>query len=125
MSASAAVSAASANKQLKALGDLANQGSASSVTADPPVSGKGKTFQSSEPAEDPRELFREFVGETLFGQMLASMHSTHDKAAYFHGGHAEEVFQKQLDQQMVQEMTESSADKFADPMFDLFQLQRR
>lgn len=75
--------------------------------------------------DDPKELFREFVGETLFGQLLASMHSTHDKPAYFHGGQAEEIFQQQLDQQMVQEITESSADKIADPMYELFQMQRR
>jgi Rod binding domain-containing protein len=75
--------------------------------------------------KDPaRETFRQFVGETVFGQMLASMRKTVDKAPYFHGGRAEEVFQNQLDQQLASEIAKSSADRFADPMFDLFMLQR-
>lgn len=68
-------------------------------------------------AEEVRDTFRQFVGEAFFGQMLKSMRSTQGKPAYFHGGHAEEVFQGQLDQIMSERMTEVSADKIADPMF--------
>lgn len=68
-------------------------------------------------AEEVQDTFRQFVGEAFFGQMLKSMRSTQGKAAYFHGGHAEEVFQGQLDQLLSEEMTESSADQIADPMF--------
>ncbi|MGI9429746.1 MAG: rod-binding protein, partial [Bythopirellula sp.] len=46
-----------------------------------------------------------------------SMRSTQGKPAYFHGGQAEEVFRGQLDQTLAQEMTATSADKIADPMF--------
>ena len=67
--------------------------------------------------EEVRDTFRQFVGEAFFGQMLKSMRSTQEKSAYFHGGHAEEVFQGQLDQVLSEEMTESSADQIADPMF--------
>ena len=42
-----------------------------------------------------------------------------------HGGRVEEVFQKQLDQVMVEELTEASADSIASPMFDLFNMQKR
>ena len=49
--------------------------------------------------------------------MLKSMRSTQDKPAYFHGGQAEEIFRGQLDQTLAQEMTKTSADKLADPMF--------
>ena len=68
-------------------------------------------------AEEVRDAFRSFVGESFFGQMFKSMRSTQGKPAYFHGGQAEEIFRGQLDQTMAQEMTKSSADQFADPMF--------
>jgi peptidoglycan hydrolase FlgJ len=73
--------------------------------------------QQFEAAQEVRDTFRKFVGEAFFGQMLKAMRSTQDKPAYFHGGHAEEVFQSQLDQVMSEHMTEASADKIADPMF--------
>jgi peptidoglycan hydrolase FlgJ len=71
-----------------------------------------------------RETFRQFVGEAVFTQLISSMRKTVQEPAYFHGGQAEKTFQAQLDQQLAQEITKSSADKFADPMFDLFMLQR-
>ena len=82
------------------------------------------------PQKDPHNLetraaFREFVGETVFGQMLSSMRKTVDKPAYFHGGRAEEVFQGQLDQELAREVTKASADRLADPMFELFMMQQR
>ncbi len=76
-------------------------------------------------SEDPlREAFRDFVGQTMFGQMLQSMRTTVGKPAYFHGGRGEEVFQQQLDQLLVEKISDSSASTVADPMFELFQLQR-
>ncbi len=72
-----------------------------------------------------RKNFTQFVGETLFGSMLASMRKSVGKPAYMHGGRTEEVFQKQLDQAIVEELTESSAESIANPMYDLFQLQRQ
>ena len=68
-------------------------------------------------AKEVRQAFRSFVGEAFFRQMLKSMRSTQEKPAYFHGGQAEEVFRSQLDQALAEEMTKSSADKIADPMF--------
>lgn len=67
-----------------------------------------------------KEAFRDFVGTTLFGQMLSTMRDSVGKPAYFHGGQAEEIFQQQLDQVLVDELTESSASSIADPMYDLF-----
>lgn len=80
----------------------------------PPVASAAEQFES---AREVRDTFRQFVGEAFFGQMLKAMRSTQGKPAYFHGGHAEEVFQSQLDQVMSEHMTEASADKIADPMF--------
>lgn len=72
-----------------------------------------------------KELFQQFVGETLFGQMLKSMRKSVPKSAYFHGGRGEEIFQQQLDQILAEKMSRTSAEKLSDPMFELFQLQRR
>lgn len=71
-----------------------------------------------------QEAFRQFVGNTLYGQMLKSMRSTLDKPAYMHGGKTEEIFQQQLDQIMVEDLTQKSADTIADPMFELFNMRR-
>ena len=67
--------------------------------------------------EELKEKFTQFVGEAFFGQMIKAMRSTVGKTAYFDGGRAEEVFRGQLDQKLAEEMTKSSADKFADPLF--------
>ncbi|MEL6897890.1 MAG: rod-binding protein [Planctomycetota bacterium] len=72
-----------------------------------------------------RERFQEFVGQTLFGQMLSAMRSSVGEPAYLHGGRTEEIFQQQLDQQLAEELTEASADSFADPMYELFTARRR
>ncbi|PQO35390.1 rod-binding protein [Blastopirellula marina] len=70
-----------------------------------------------------REKFDQFVGESLFGQMLKSMRKTLDKPAYFHGGRGEEVFQSQLDQLLVQKLSEASAQELSGPMFEQFMSQ--
>lgn len=79
---------------------------------------------SNEQPEELRTAFRQFVGNTLYGQMLKSMRSTLDKPAYMHGGQTEEIFQQQLDQIMVEDLTEKSASTIADPMFELFNMRR-
>lgn len=72
-----------------------------------------------------KEAFGDFVGQTFFGQLMSSMRSTVSKPAYFHGGRGEEVFQSQLDQLMVEKISDASKDQFADPMYNLFMLQQR
>jgi len=85
---------------------------------------EGQDADDAAPSEL-EEKFTEFVGQTLFGSMLASMRKTLGKPAYMHGGRTEEVFQQQMDQLMVADLTEASADTIAKPMFDLFNLQQR
>ncbi len=80
--------------------------------------------QPTAPQNKTKEAFTEFVGQTMFGSMLESMRKTVGKPAYFHGGRTEEVFQKQMDQLIVEDLTEASADSIADPMFQLFQMNR-
>ncbi len=72
-----------------------------------------------------RETFDSVVGQTLFGQMLRSMRKTVRKPAYFHGGRAEEVFQQQLDQVLAEKISQASASRFTDPMYELFTLSRK
>ncbi len=79
--------------------------------------GPASAQQQLDKAKEVQEAFRTYVGESFFGQMMKAMRSTQGKPAYFHGGHAEEVFRGQLDQTLAQEMTAVSADKIADPMF--------
>ncbi|TWT82624.1 hypothetical protein CA13_40870 [Planctomycetes bacterium CA13] len=86
---------------------------------------KTPKLPGGETENETKEAFTKFVGETMFGSMLSSMRKTVGKPAYFHGGRTEEVFQKQLDQLIVEDLTESSASTIADPMFDLFQMNRR
>ena len=71
-----------------------------------------------------REAFQSFVGQTLFGQLLKAMRKTVGKPAYLHGGRAEEIFQQQLDQVLAEKIAQTSADKFSEPMFELFMMKR-
>ena len=71
-----------------------------------------------------REAFDTFVGETFYATLLKSMRQSLDKPAYFHGGRAEETFQGQLDQALVEEMTQANAHQLTGPMFELFTLSR-
>lgn len=82
--------------------------------------------QLSGPATSPelKEAFTDFVGQTFFGQLIASMRKTVEKPAYFHGGRAEEVFQGQLDQMLAERISDASSEQFAEPMYELFTLQR-
>ncbi len=75
--------------------------------------------------EELRQAFQDFVGQTFFSQMIASMRSTQEEAAYFNGGRAEKIFQGQLDQMLSEELSDASASKISDPMFKLFQLRRQ
>lgn len=71
-----------------------------------------------------KKAFKDFVGQTFFGQLLSSLRSTEGEAAYFNGGRAEEIFRGQLDQVLTEKISDASADKIADPMYELFQLPR-
>lgn len=81
-----------------------------------PIPFGGKSAAKSE--KELREKFTQFVGEAFYGQMFKAMRSTVGKPAYFNGGHAEEVFQGQLDQTMAEQLTKTTSTQFADPMFE-------
>lgn len=75
---------------------------------------------STAPQSELRDRFDQFVGESLFGQMLQSMRKSLGKPAYFHGGRAEEVFQSQLDQLLVEKISDASSEQITEPMYELF-----
>ena len=70
------------------------------------------------------KAFTDFVGQTFFGELVKQMRATVDKPAFFHGGMGEDIFQSQLDQIMVERMTDASAATFSDPMYQLFMAPR-
>jgi len=71
-----------------------------------------------------REAFTDFVGQTFFGELLKQMRASVDKPAFFHGGMGEDIFQSQLDQVLVERMTDASGSSFSGPMFDLLMAKR-
>jgi len=64
-----------------------------------------------------RELLHQFIGQTLFGQMLKSMRATQEKNPYFHGGQAEEIYQSLLDMELTDQMTKSTTRTLSEPMY--------
>ena len=66
-----------------------------------------------------RELLHQFIGQTLFGQMLKSMRATQEKNPYFHGGQSEEIYQSLLDMELTDQLTKSSSRTISEPMYKL------
>ena len=71
--------------------------------------------------EDPRfrELLHQFIGQTLFGQMLKSMRATQEKNPFFHGGNAEDIYQSMLDMTLTDQMTKATSKTLSEPMYKL------
>ena len=72
-----------------------------------------------------RDAFNDFVGQTFYSQMLSTLRKSVQKSEYFDGGRGEEVFQGQLDQVIVEKLSDASAGNFTGPMFDLFAAQAK
>jgi len=66
-----------------------------------------------------RELLHQFIGQTLFGQMLKSMRATQEKNPFFHGGQAEEIYQSLLDMELTDQMTKTTSKTLSEPMYKL------
>src|SRR5947199_8382003 len=66
-----------------------------------------------------KQAFTDFVGQTFFGEMMKQMRSTLDKPAFFHGGMREHIFQRQLDQVLVERLSDSSSSAISDPLYHL------
>ena len=66
-----------------------------------------------------RELLHQFIGQTLFGQMLKSMRATQEKNPLLHGGHAEEMYQSMLDMELTDQLTQATSRTLSEPMYKL------
>jgi peptidoglycan hydrolase FlgJ len=71
-----------------------------------------------------KEAFTDFVGQSFFGELVKQMRATLNKPAFFHGGMGEDIFQSQLDQVLVERISETSAKTFSDPMYELLMAPR-
>ncbi len=81
-------------------------------------------MSSATPPDDLKEAFHDFVGQTFFGELIKAFRTSQQPSKYFHGGRAEEIFQGQFDQVLTEKLSDSSAEKIADPMYELFMLKR-
>jgi len=97
----------------------AQRSAAASAAPEPPQ------LSSRAPDAELRETFEQFVGEAFFGQLLKAMRKMTDKPAYFHGGRAEEIFQRRLDELLARKLSASSSAHLAGPMYELFALGRK
>jgi hypothetical protein len=95
--------------------ELLNVNKINNVNEEKPISDEEKRF---------RDVLHQFVGQTLFGQMLKSMRATQEKNPYFHGGRAEEIFQSQLDMVLTDKMTQATSKTLSEPMYKLMKTQK-
>ena len=84
----------------------------------------GLGAETAKQPDELKEAFQDFVGQTFFGEMIKAFRTTQQPSKYFHGGRAEEIFQGQFDQVLTEKLSAASADKIADPMYELFMMKR-
>jgi peptidoglycan hydrolase FlgJ len=99
------------------LSDPRLAGATNPASAGPNLTNRKNTAGHNTP--ELHEAFTDFVGQTFFGELLKQMRATVHKSAFFHGGMGEEIFQSQLDQIVVERMSDASAKTFSDPMYQL------
>jgi hypothetical protein len=68
--------------------------------------------------EELKQLYQQSIGGTFFRQMMKALRATTGKAAYFNGGQAEKIFQGQLDELMIEKLSEASGGVFSDALFE-------
>ena len=106
---------------------LLNQQAAANTTLPSGLSNSINAGNESAAGNEPdetREAFDKFVGGTFYRQMLSEMQKSVGKAAYMHGGQAEEMFRSELNSQLADKMAESSGKELTGSMYELFKLQR-
>src|SRR5438477_1656623 len=106
------------------VGAQAHQNSAGRLSRLPSPDSRHPAVRSGHDTPELHKAFTDFVGQTFFGELVKQMRATVDKPAFFHGGMGEDIFQSQLDQIMVERMSETSAQSFSDPMYQLFMAPR-
>jgi Rod binding domain-containing protein len=76
--------------------------------------------QSPSSKEKLESTFQDFAAGTFYKEMLKSLRKMHGKPAYFYGGHAEEIFQGQMDQHVAEELAHSKGSQFSAPLYKGF-----
>lgn len=71
-----------------------------------------------------REAFTAFVGQTFFGELVRQLRASVPKSPLIHGGFGEDVFQSQLDQILVERISQTSASRISEPMYQLLLARR-
>ena len=89
---------------------LGGDGSALASQLDPPPSEEAEL----------REAFDDFVGQTLFGQLMAQMRKSIAENPYFGGGPGQAAFQSQLDQVLVEKVADASGGSVSAAMWKSF-----
>ena len=80
------------------------------VQTQPPISGTDKAEQA----------FQEFYAGTFYRLMLKALRKSQGEMAYFDGGQAERIFQSQLDEQIVQNLSEHHGRDLAAPLYEQY-----
>src|SRR5580704_10187451 len=76
--------------------------------------------QSPADQDKVKSTFQDFAAGTFYKEMMKSLRKMHNKPAYMYGGHAEEVFQGQMDQEIAESMAHSKGSQISDPLFKGF-----
>jgi hypothetical protein len=89
----------------------------------PPVADRpaGPSAPPGLPGDNPelRKTFTAFVGQTFYGELVRQLRASVPKSPLIHGGFGEDVFQSQLDQILVERISQASAPRFSEPMYQL------
>jgi peptidoglycan hydrolase FlgJ len=76
--------------------------------------------QSQGSKEKMQSTFQDFAAGTFYKEMMKSLQKMHGKPAYVYGGHAEEIFQGQMDQQIAENLAHNHGSQIADPLYKGF-----
>jgi peptidoglycan hydrolase FlgJ len=75
---------------------------------------------SSDSKDKLKATFQDFTAGTFYKEMLKSLQKMHNKPAYVYGGHAEEIFQGQMDQEVAENLAHSKGSQFTGPLLQNF-----
>jgi Rod binding domain-containing protein len=76
--------------------------------------------QSPADQDKVKSTFQDFAAGTFYKEMMKSLRKMHNKPAYMYGGHAEEVFQGQMDQEIAENLAHTHGSQIAEPLFQGF-----
>ena len=86
----------------------------------PAISSVASTGTRAADQSELKKVFNEFTAGTFYREMLGALRKSSSKPAYFHGGHAEDVFRAELDRHIADDLAEQHGDAFAGPLYDQF-----